>query len=313
MRKVQSGVVTLVSAWAISGCVPPPPAPTPATPSPATQAAAMCERLDRVLRERIVLGDAFELVIANDLDAAVEKAQLVRSRLDELLDGPPASAGVGRSQTAVHDAVEDWARMLDHAAAIIDGPGGSDVDRDLALVEGRIVLGVTDDIMRTGEPSDPIAAACPGLELSVDPVSFPPPPTNAALGLPDTVGDLAFEPHIGRATSLMSEALDSVGVDSTAVRQIEVQVHDGDGGVSLVEVLDRVEAPVPALADAIRQAMVPEAKAAIPEDIAGFKVFAYRHSDEPTIAIHVAARGDRFVILHDFTDSQVREILGAIR
>ena len=302
-RYLMAAVVTL----ALVGCVPPPPTPTSAPPT-SSQAADLCDRLDRVFGERVSLADAFRSVIADDREAAAEKARLIRTRLEDIVEDLPVPTRVPRSRAAVRDAIQDWVDLLDGAAAIIDVPTA--VDREVVLSEGRAVLPLIDEILRPLPSGDPIAVACPELSWAPEPVSFPPPPTNEALGLPDIVGDLTIASHVGRPASSVAGLLKSVGLDPTLVRQITVDVSSMDGGGGLVEVLEPVRSDPAAFAEAVHKAMSPEAVASAPDEVAGFEVYAYRHPDEGTI--HVAKRGDRVVILYDLADSAVREILRAM-
>jgi hypothetical protein len=310
VRRFRSVFGAVVVAWTIFGCVPHPPTPT-VTTSPTSQAAHLCEQLERVYSERAAVGDAFRLVVGNDLDGAVEQARLIRSRLDDLLAELPAPNMVPESRTALRAAIQDWAGIVDEAAAIIDRPGGADVDRDIVLAEGRAMLGIFDDILGPLQAGDPVTVTCPDLDFAVEPVSFPPPPTNADLGLPDIIGDLTLESHIEIADSRISRVLKSVDVDPATVRQISVDLSDIDGGAGTFQIVDRVKAPPAALANAVREETIPEAKAVAPETIAGFEVFAYDYPGEQ-ISVHVAVRRDRVVILHDLADQEVRQILAAM-
>jgi hypothetical protein len=298
-----------VATLTLVGCVPQPPTPSAAPPT-SSQAADLCDRLVRVFGERIALADAFRSLIADDRDAAADKARRIRSRLEDIIDDLPVPTRVPQSRAALRDAIQDWAGLLDGAAAIIDVPTA--VNREVVLSDGRAVLPLIDEILHPLPSGDPITLACPDVVSPSDAVDFPPPPTNEALGLPDTVGDLDLEPHVTRPSTQNSKLLTSLGLDPQLVREIAVDVTNTsmEGGFSRVDVLEPIPTETEALAEAVREALLPEASASAPEMIARFEVYAYRDADLGTI--HVAMRGDRVVILYDLADAAVREILDAM-
>lgn len=317
MRGTWAVIAAALATWSIAGCntIAPTSSASPEPPVAATASVRagvdICSQLTRVFGERRALGDAFRVAIGGDFDGAIAQAHATQGRLDAIVEELPSAAGLPEPQARLRDLAESSAGLVGAATRILDDPERKVVDRDLILVEGRAVLQGMDVVFVLRQPGDTIDTACPGLAFSADPVSFPPPPTNAALGLPDMVGPLTLEPHIGRVDASMAQVFESIGVDPKTVRGINVQLSDGSV-VDLIQVFDRVDAPAPTIAAAVRDLILPEANRPFSQEIAGFRVITYRDPNDDTRSVHVAVRRDRVALFHGIRDAVVRDILEAI-
>jgi hypothetical protein len=310
MDRIRRFTLAAVAVIAVLGCVPQ-PGPT-STPIPdAAPAADLCTPAVRILAERGVLAEAYDLVIQGDVASAAEMSRGIHERLAALL-GELRVARVASSREVVRTAIRNYAELLDGEAAVIAERGHSVFDRDVILAYGRNTLPLVDEILRIDVPGDPIAEACPTISFAAEPIAFPPPPTNDDLGLPDVVGDLLVETHVSRPDPRMAEVLEAGGADPDAVRQLEVFLADIDGGGPTARIIDGA-AGGEELARAIQQEFLPAAVSTGAERWAGFDVVSYRQSDEPPDSIHVAARNDSVVVLFDASDAFVRHFLEAIR
>jgi hypothetical protein len=300
------------AAIAVLGCVPQ-PRPTASTPIPgSTPAAGLCAHAEQVFDERGALGDAYELVIEGDVPAAARASHEIQARLRRVLDELRVSR-IAPTREDARVAIRTHAEVLDEAAAVIADRGNSAFDRDVILGDGRSSLPVIDEILRVDVPNDPIVEACPTIAFAPEPITFPAAPTNPDLGLPDVVGELLVEQHVGAAEAWVAEALEMAEVDSNRVRQTEVFLSDIDGGGPPVKIIDGAVGSGEELARAIQQAILPGAKPGAKERWAAFDVFSFRQSAEPPGSIHVAVRGDRVVVLLDAADAFARHFLEAIR
>ena len=133
------------------------------------------------------------------------------------------------------------------------------------------------------------------------------PPSNAELGLPDTVGALVPDPHIQRTGGFMAALLEALGVNPAAVRSIDEWVPGGPD----MQVYDHVRAPAAAVAKAIGNHVVPGAAKPTVHEINGFTAFAYRQPQDD-VAVHVAIRGDRVVVFGRPRYAVVRDFLEAM-
>jgi hypothetical protein len=306
VRRTRAVVIALVFAWSLGGCLPTSLRPT-GTPAASPTASSipqldLCEQLAAVLAERLALGDAFRAAIAGEFDDAALQARAIRDRLATLLEGLPENWLLTKQEASVRDTLELTASLLTATAATLDDPDRDVLDPVIVLREGETLLGALDL-----PPSDNFTRWCPGLSYPADPVAFPAPPSNAELGLPDTVGALVLDPHIGRTGGFMAELLEALGVNPAAVRSIDVWVPGGPD----MQVYDHVRAPAAAVAEAIGSHFVPGAAKPTVREINGFTVFAYRQlTDEFTV--HVAIRGDRVVVFRYNRNGVVRDFLEAM-
>jgi hypothetical protein len=315
MPRVRVALAAFATVWSVAGCLPASVRPSASVGTPVSSAATvtpradLCEQLTAAFSERAALGQVFGLAIAGNLDEATLQAQAIRERLAAVVEALPDERGLAEPQASLRSLVEGAAELMGAVAEILDDPKAKVVDRDAMLHEGKVLLDSIDVTFQMREPGDTISQACPGLMYTADPVSFPPPPTNEALGLPDTVGALVLEPHVWRIDATMAEILEPLGVDPDAVRGIDVWVSPGGGRM---DVYDGVTAPAAALATAIGDRFAPDAARATPAETAGFTLFTFRQPEDDLGSVHVAVRGDRVIVFHGFRDGVVREVLDAM-
>jgi hypothetical protein len=251
------------------------------------------------------------LVIGDKLDDAIVEARAIKERLHEVLRWLPPPGRLTGSQARLRDEVESSARLMSRVATLLDDPDRPHPNTEVILAEGRTVLMLVDDGFAMTGPNDP-RHACPDVTYVPTPVHFPPPPTNAMLGLPQAVDGQAVTTHVGGITD-MSDILEQLGADPASGREIGVQIEGRNGAVGMFDVIDAMpvdsEALVAALQanDAFTAGVTPTKYKA-----SGFSVAAFVDPYDPSTAEHVAVRGGRIVRFHDFADPDVRAILAAM-
>ncbi len=309
--------MALVVVVALSGCLPSSvhravTASTSAAPTP-TPRADLCSQLAQAFAERDALGDAFRLVIAGKVEEAIAAAGLIRQRLDALLADLPDERTPAEPQRSLRGVVEASAHLVQGTAEIIDDPRRPVPDAQLMLVEGQTLLGVIDAAFSMSEPGDTVSQACPGLAFTAQPVSFPPRPSPADLGLPDRVGRIFFEPHLGRISNPdMVEILERLGARPDLGREIDVDAAFVEGGHLQIEVYDGVTVNPVDFAVAIAGILATAGVKPTERLVAGFSVTAFVDRDDSDLSLHVASRGDRLLVFGGFSDTDVEAILAAM-
>jgi hypothetical protein len=301
----------LLVAVALAGCIGGIARPNAsALPSASTSARqSLCADLAAAYAERGSLADAFRSAIAGDLVSAQAQAAAIQARMAGLIDGLPPVAPLASASSELRDIVENAAQLMSASAKVLD-PASGKIDPLKALPDGQVLLRTLDMVMSTEQPGSPTAVACPAVSYVAAEVSFPPAPGNAAFGLPDTVGGWSLEPRVG-GVGYLESALQSLGIDPSAVRLIRVDMTDS-GRWEEFDVFDGVSAPPKEILAALPGEMFDGvSKTTASRTVNGFAVVRRGDPTPGEITVTVAVRGSRAVLFSLVPQDLIDAILRA--